>query len=145
MYHVFIKKFGKVFFEWYWNHVSGCMWDVVIAVMHWLVSRLSSFWFIDIWWMTFFLIAREMIGLRIYNLFILLSCLLKHLNSIFFLHFLKDAIDLMQGHYIMSVSRDMTATSQKGGIEAIAVSAITYSYYIKFLLFLFVRFYWVPV
>ncbi|KAJ8550153.1 hypothetical protein K7X08_033860 [Anisodus acutangulus] len=32
----------------------------------------------------------------------------------------QDAIDLMQGHYIMSVSRDMTATSQKGGIEAIA-------------------------
>ncbi|KAH0696335.1 hypothetical protein KY289_013817 [Solanum tuberosum] len=34
----------------------------------------------------------------------------------------QDAIDLMQGHYIMSVSRDMTATSPKGGIEAIAVS-----------------------
>ncbi|KAM3250196.1 phosphoinositide phosphatase SAC6 [Capsicum chacoense] len=32
----------------------------------------------------------------------------------------QDAIDLMQGHYIMSVSRDMTASSQKGGIEAIA-------------------------
>ncbi|KAK4710092.1 hypothetical protein R3W88_004605 [Solanum pinnatisectum] len=32
----------------------------------------------------------------------------------------QDAIDLMQGHYIMSVSRDMTVTSQKGGIEAIA-------------------------
>ncbi|KAL3344309.1 hypothetical protein AABB24_023640 [Solanum stoloniferum] len=32
----------------------------------------------------------------------------------------QDAIDLMQGHYIMSVSRDMTVSSQKGGIEAIA-------------------------
>ncbi|CAN4105438.1 unnamed protein product [Withania somnifera] len=32
----------------------------------------------------------------------------------------QDAIDLMQGHYIMSISRDMTATSQKRGIEAIA-------------------------
>ncbi|XP_038882829.1 phosphoinositide phosphatase SAC7 [Benincasa hispida] len=32
----------------------------------------------------------------------------------------QDAIDLMQGHYIVSVSRDMTPTTQKGGIEAIA-------------------------
>lgn len=65
--------------------------------------------------------------------FILLSCPFKHWNYVYF-HFLQDAIDLMQGHYIMSVSRDMTATSQKGGIEAIAVSAIAYSYCIKFLL-----------
>ena len=36
----------------------------------------------------------------------------------------KDAIDLLQGHYIVSVSRDMTNTSQKGGLEAIAVSTI---------------------
>ncbi|CAA3030495.1 phosphoinositide phosphatase SAC6-like [Olea europaea subsp. europaea] len=32
----------------------------------------------------------------------------------------QDAIDLMQGHYILSVSRSMTPTSQAGGIEAIA-------------------------
>ncbi|KAK4480007.1 hypothetical protein RD792_013064 [Penstemon davidsonii] len=32
----------------------------------------------------------------------------------------QDAIDLIQGHYIVSVSRSMTATTQKGGIEAIA-------------------------
>ncbi|KAK2966852.1 hypothetical protein RJ640_027811 [Escallonia rubra] len=32
----------------------------------------------------------------------------------------QDAIDLLQGHYIVSVSRDMTPPSQKGGIEAIA-------------------------
>nr|XP_027073466.1 phosphoinositide phosphatase SAC7-like [Coffea arabica] len=32
----------------------------------------------------------------------------------------QDAIDLLQGHFIVSVSRDMTPTSQKGGIEAIA-------------------------
>ncbi|KAK3005919.1 hypothetical protein RJ639_017792 [Escallonia herrerae] len=32
----------------------------------------------------------------------------------------QDAIDLLQGHYIVSVARDMTPPSQKGGIEAIA-------------------------
>ncbi|KAL2499190.1 Phosphoinositide phosphatase SAC6 [Abeliophyllum distichum] len=32
----------------------------------------------------------------------------------------QDAIDLMQGHYILSVSRSMTPTSQERGIEAIA-------------------------
>ncbi|XP_063948741.1 phosphoinositide phosphatase SAC7 isoform X1 [Daucus carota subsp. sativus] len=32
----------------------------------------------------------------------------------------QDAIDLLQGHYIVSASRDMMPTSQKGGIEAIA-------------------------
>lgn len=36
----------------------------------------------------------------------------------------KDAIDLLQGHYIVSVGRDTAATSQKGGLEAIAVSTI---------------------
>ena len=35
---------------------------------------------------------------------------------------MKDAIDLLQGHYIVSVSRDMAPSSQKGGLEAIAVS-----------------------
>ncbi|PPR82200.1 hypothetical protein GOBAR_AA38518 [Gossypium barbadense] len=34
----------------------------------------------------------------------------------------QDAIDLLQGHYIVSVSRDMTPPSQKGGLEAVAVS-----------------------
>ena len=37
---------------------------------------------------------------------------------------MKDAIDLLQGHYIVSVNRDMTPPSEKGGLEAIAVSAI---------------------
>ncbi|GAA0141761.1 phosphatase [Lithospermum erythrorhizon] len=32
----------------------------------------------------------------------------------------QDAIDLLQGHYILSVTRDMKPTTQKGGIEAIA-------------------------
>ncbi|XP_075515278.1 phosphoinositide phosphatase SAC7-like isoform X1 [Primulina tabacum] len=32
----------------------------------------------------------------------------------------QDAIDLLQGHYIVSVSRSMPPTTQKGGIEAIA-------------------------
>lgn len=41
----------------------------------------------------------------------------------FFYH-VKDAIDLLQGHYIVSVGRDTAATSQKGGLEAIAVSTI---------------------
>lgn len=36
--------------------------------------------------------------------------------------YLKDAIDLLQGHYIVSVSRDMTPSSQKGGLETVAVS-----------------------
>lgn len=40
------------------------------------------------------------------------------------LAFVKDAIDLLQGHYIVSVSRDMTPTTQKGGLEAMAVSGI---------------------
>ncbi|KAL3845023.1 hypothetical protein ACJIZ3_002426 [Penstemon smallii] len=31
----------------------------------------------------------------------------------------QDAIDLVQGHYIVSVSRSITPTTQKGGIEAI--------------------------
>ncbi|KAL8133660.1 hypothetical protein AgCh_008921 [Apium graveolens] len=32
----------------------------------------------------------------------------------------QDAIDLLQGHYIVSASRDMMPTSQKRGIEAVA-------------------------
>ncbi|CAI9110499.1 OLC1v1010544C1 [Oldenlandia corymbosa var. corymbosa] len=32
----------------------------------------------------------------------------------------QDAIDLLQGHFIVSVPRDMTPPAQKGGIEAIA-------------------------
>lgn len=32
----------------------------------------------------------------------------------------QDAIDLLQGHFILSVNRDMSAPSQKGGLEAIA-------------------------
>ncbi|KAH1113271.1 hypothetical protein J1N35_006649 [Gossypium stocksii] len=32
----------------------------------------------------------------------------------------QDAIDLLQGHYIVSVSRDVTPPSQKGGLEAVA-------------------------
>ena len=34
----------------------------------------------------------------------------------------KDAIDLLQGHYIVSVSRDLTLPAQPGGLEAYAVS-----------------------
>ncbi|XP_010550496.1 PREDICTED: phosphoinositide phosphatase SAC6 isoform X2 [Tarenaya hassleriana] len=32
----------------------------------------------------------------------------------------QDAIDLLQGHYIVAVSRDMAPVPQKGGVEAIA-------------------------
>ncbi|KAJ8763972.1 hypothetical protein K2173_004833 [Erythroxylum novogranatense] len=32
----------------------------------------------------------------------------------------QDAIDLLQGHYIVSVNRDMTSPSQTGGLESIA-------------------------
>ncbi|XP_041022381.1 phosphoinositide phosphatase SAC6 [Juglans microcarpa x Juglans regia] len=32
----------------------------------------------------------------------------------------QDAIDLLQGHYIVSVSRDLTPSSQKRGLEAVA-------------------------
>ncbi|CAL5334143.1 unnamed protein product [Camellia sinensis] len=32
----------------------------------------------------------------------------------------QDAIDLLQGHYIVSVTRDIVPTSQKGGLEAVA-------------------------
>ncbi|CAA3032618.1 phosphoinositide phosphatase SAC6-like, partial [Olea europaea subsp. europaea] len=32
----------------------------------------------------------------------------------------QDAMDLVQGHYILSVSRSTTPTSQERGIEAIA-------------------------
>ncbi|GMN28738.1 hypothetical protein TIFTF001_002158 [Ficus carica] len=32
----------------------------------------------------------------------------------------QDAIDLLQGHYIVSVSRDTSPSSQKGGLEAVA-------------------------
>jgi hypothetical protein len=45
---------------------------------------------------------------------------------IFFFYYVKDAIDLLQGHYIVSVGRDSAPSSQKGGIEAIAVSTIIY-------------------
>lgn len=47
---------------------------------------------------------------------------------------MKDAIDLLQGHYIVSVSREVTPTSQKGGLEAVAVSTIqtTVCFIIKF-------------
>ncbi|KAI9077395.1 hypothetical protein K1719_040708 [Acacia pycnantha] len=39
----------------------------------------------------------------------------------------QDAIDLLQGHYIVSVGRDMTTSSQKGGIEAIASFPLAFS------------------
>ncbi|KAA8545440.1 hypothetical protein F0562_020224 [Nyssa sinensis] len=32
----------------------------------------------------------------------------------------QDTIDLLQGHYIVSISQDMTPASQKGGLEAFA-------------------------
>ncbi|XP_042018365.1 phosphoinositide phosphatase SAC6-like isoform X2 [Salvia splendens] len=33
----------------------------------------------------------------------------------------QDVVDLVQGHYIVSVIRSMTPSAQKGGIEAVAV------------------------
>lgn len=35
---------------------------------------------------------------------------------------LKDAIDLVRGHYIASVSRSMTTKTKEDGLEALAVS-----------------------
>ncbi|GER37048.1 phosphoinositide phosphatase family protein [Striga asiatica] len=43
------------------------------------------------------------------------------------LPFVKDAIDLLQGHYIVSVSRGITPTTQKGGVEAIASFPLAFS------------------
>ncbi|ONH97279.1 hypothetical protein PRUPE_7G181200 [Prunus persica] len=40
----------------------------------------------------------------------------------------QDAIDLLQGHYIVSVSRDMTPSSQKGGLEAVASFPLALSF-----------------
>ena len=43
--------------------------------------------------------------------------------SIFFFGMdMKDSIDLLQGHYIVSVSRETTPPSQTGGLESVAVS-----------------------
>ncbi|KAA8527505.1 hypothetical protein F0562_034780 [Nyssa sinensis] len=42
----------------------------------------------------------------------------------------EDTIDFLQGHYIVSVSRDMTPASQKGGLEAFAQSALCLESYI---------------
>ncbi|XP_023518912.1 phosphoinositide phosphatase SAC7-like isoform X1 [Cucurbita pepo subsp. pepo] len=39
----------------------------------------------------------------------------------------QDAIDLLQGHYIVSVSRDLTPTAQKGGLEAVASFPLAFS------------------
>ncbi|XP_023003868.1 phosphoinositide phosphatase SAC7-like [Cucurbita maxima] len=39
----------------------------------------------------------------------------------------QDAIDLLQGHYIVSVSRDLTPTTQKGGLEAVASFPLAFS------------------
>ncbi|CAA0813438.1 Phosphoinositide phosphatase SAC6 [Striga hermonthica] len=39
----------------------------------------------------------------------------------------QDAIDLLQGHYIVSVSRGITPTTQKGGVEAIASFPLAFS------------------
>uniref|UniRef100_A0A7N0UIM5 SAC domain-containing protein n=1 Tax=Kalanchoe fedtschenkoi TaxID=63787 RepID=A0A7N0UIM5_KALFE len=39
----------------------------------------------------------------------------------------QDAIDLLQGHYIVSVSRDITPPTGKGGIEAVASFPVAFS------------------
>ncbi|KDP43758.1 hypothetical protein JCGZ_22385 [Jatropha curcas] len=39
----------------------------------------------------------------------------------------QDAIDLVHGHYIVSVSRDMTPPSQAGGVESIASFPLAFS------------------
>lgn len=41
----------------------------------------------------------------------------------------KDVIDLVQGHYIVAVSRDMAPVPRKGGLEALAVSNHQLIYY----------------
>ncbi|XP_050379320.1 phosphoinositide phosphatase SAC6 [Argentina anserina] len=40
----------------------------------------------------------------------------------------QDAIDLLQGHYIVSVSKDMTVPSQKKGLEAVASFPLALSF-----------------
>ncbi|KAF7809590.1 phosphoinositide phosphatase SAC7 [Senna tora] len=39
----------------------------------------------------------------------------------------QDAIDLLQGHYIVSVGRDMASSSKKGGLESIASFPLAFS------------------
>ncbi|KAH0716830.1 hypothetical protein KY290_013398 [Solanum tuberosum] len=54
---------------------------------------------------------------------------------------LGDAVDLLQGHYIPAVSRDMKPSSQKGSIETKVVSLITYSAVIMLNMLLFIKFF----
>uniref|UniRef100_A0A0V0I293 Putative ovule protein n=1 Tax=Solanum chacoense TaxID=4108 RepID=A0A0V0I293_SOLCH len=53
---------------------------------------------------------------------------------------MKDAVDLLQGHYIPAISRDMKPSSQKGSIETKIVSLITYSDVIMLNMLLFIKF-----
>ncbi|CAH9094831.1 unnamed protein product [Cuscuta epithymum] len=39
----------------------------------------------------------------------------------------QDAIDLLQGHYIVSVARDTMQSSQRGGIEAVASFPVAFA------------------
>ncbi|KAM6540477.1 hypothetical protein CsatB_004924 [Cannabis sativa] len=47
----------------------------------------------------------------------------------------QDAIDLLQGHYIVSVSRDISPSPQKGGLEAVASFPLAFAFVLVGFLF----------
>ncbi|XP_021753551.1 phosphoinositide phosphatase SAC7-like isoform X2 [Chenopodium quinoa] len=49
----------------------------------------------------------------------------------------QDAIDMVHGHFIASVSRDMTAQPQKGGLEAFASLPLAFSLFLAGIIFAF--------
>ena len=51
-------------------------------------------------------------------------------------HVSQDAIDLVHGHFIASVSQDMTTQPQKGSLEALAVKGNSKSFLESNLVFL---------
>lgn len=57
-----------------------------------------------------------------------LFSVLDYLNFYFCLK--KDAIDLFQGHYIISVSRGGNSSSPEGVLEALAVSSFPMDYFV---------------
>jgi len=53
--------------------------------------------------------------------------------SIFIYSLTQDAIDLLQGHYMTYVSRDMAVPSKAGLLESYAVGTISYSLELHFM------------
>ncbi|KAF3563648.1 hypothetical protein DY000_02011844, partial [Brassica cretica] len=53
----------------------------------------------------------------------------------------QDAIDLVQGHYIVAVNRDMAPVPRKGGLEAVAVSKIISLRYLRIFNYMYIYIY----